>query len=328
MRAPAFWRHDGALARLLMPAAVIYAAAVRHRLRAVMPHKAAVPVICVGNLVAGGAGKTPTAIAIADLLRELGRVPAFVTRGYKGRERGPLTVDPARHDWRAVGDEALLLARVAPTIVAADRPDGATLAIASGADALVLDDGFQNPSIAKDFSLLVIDADYGLGNGRVMPAGPLREPAADGFKRAEAVLRVAGLSGPPPGRPAWLPENEPLLEARLVPVGDAGAWTDRRVAAFAGIGRPEKFFQSLRDLGADLTETTDFPDHHAYAPDDVMRIVDRADAAGATPVTTAKDHVRLPPEARAMVEVLEVVLQFEEPGRLVDALRHTVAQHG
>ena len=141
MRAPAFWQHDGPISWLLMPAATVYAAAVRHRLRATMPHKAAVPVICVGNLVAGGAGKTPTAIAIASLLRELGRKPAFVTRGYKGRERGPLKVDPARHDWRDVGDEALLLARVATTVVAADRPDGAALAIGDGADALVLDDG-------------------------------------------------------------------------------------------------------------------------------------------------------------------------------------------
>jgi tetraacyldisaccharide 4'-kinase len=291
-----------------------------------MPHKAAVPVVCVGNLVAGGAGKTPTVLALVEILRGLGRRPVCLTRGYGGRERGPLLVDPAMHDWRAVGDEALLLAAAAPTIVAADRIAGAQLAMKHG-DVLVLDDGFQNPALAKDFSLLVVDADYGLGNGRVMPAGPLRERPADGFARAEAVLRIAGLAGPPPGPPAWLPSGAVLLEARLVPAA-GGDWRGRRVVAFAGIGRPEKFFRTLAGLGAELVDLRPFPDHHPYTPDEVMQAVDAARAADATPVTTAKDAVRLPPAARAMVEVLPVTLAFERPDLVEGALRKVVAQHG
>ncbi len=172
MRAPDFWRHDGTMARLLSPLSPLYDVAAKFGRAATSAHRVGVPVVCVGNLVAGGAGKTPTALAVAQLLLELDRAPHFLSRGYGGREVGPLEVVPERHDARRVGDDALLLARRAPTWVARDRVAGAMAAIAAGADCIVMDDGFQNPSLVKDLSLLVVDRDYGFGNGRLLPAGP------------------------------------------------------------------------------------------------------------------------------------------------------------
>jgi tetraacyldisaccharide 4'-kinase len=190
VRAPEFWTEDGALARTLAPLAAAYAGAGCLRRALARPVAVSVPVVCVGNLVTGGAGKTPVVLALLGALRQRGETPHALTRGYGGREAGPLRVDPARHDAARVGDEALLLARAAPTWVARDRPAGAKAAVAAGASLVVMDDGFQNPSLQKDLSILVVDGRYGFGNGRVVPAGPLREPLAWGLARADAVVVV------------------------------------------------------------------------------------------------------------------------------------------
>jgi len=312
VRAPAFWSETGLLPDLLAPTAALYSLGAALRQAAVRPQRAAVPVVCVGNAVAGGAGKTPVALSIAALLQRLGHKPGFLTRGYGGRLKGPVAVDPTQHRARDVGDEPMLLARAAPTVVAADRPAGAALAARLGADVIVMDDGLQNPSLEKDLSILVIDGGFGFGNRRVMPAGPLREPLHRSLDRADAAV----ILGPDKSgvRQALLGKM-PVLEARLVPIADE-ALSRRRVFAFAGIGRPQKFFESLRAMQCDLVAARSFPDHHRYSPDEIMHIVEAADRAGAVPITTDKDFVRLPDEAKPMIRVLEVTTEWRDGAKL------------
>lgn len=319
MRAPDFWQRRGALPLLLAPVAGLYAALGALRRRLVRPWRAGVPVICVGALTVGGAGKTPTAIAVARALTDQGRRPHVVSRGYKGRLRGPVRVDPATHAAREVGDEPLLLAVAAPTWVARNRVAGAKAAIAAGADVIVLDDGYQNPALAKDLSIVVIDGGQGLGNGRRLPAGPLRETPASGFARAQAVVLIGRDAT---GIAARVPRGLPLLRARLLPVAaDATPLGGRRVLAFAGIGRPDKFFDTLSEAGAKVVKRNAFPDHHPYAGPDVEAMIAEALRLDAIPVTTAKDAVRLPPEQRRRLKVLRVELAFERPAELDQLLR-------
>jgi tetraacyldisaccharide 4'-kinase len=313
MRAPEFWRDDGALSRLLAPLGLALSAGARLRRLLVKPWRAPVPVVVVGNLVAGGAGKTPVAISLAIEFGRRGRRVHCLTRGHGGRLAGPVRVDPARHTAAEVGDEALLLAQHAPCWVAADRALGARMAAGDGAELIVLDDGFQNPALAADLALVVVDGAYGFGNGRVMPAGPLREPVADGLARADAVVLMGqDEAGVLPRIEAVRPAL-PVLRARLLPGPEGDGFAGRRVLAFAGIGRPEKFFRMLADLRADLVGRESFADHHRYTPDEVMRLVERASQLKAAAVTTAKDAQRLPPEARAMVEVLTVGVGWKDP---------------
>ena len=236
MRAPDFWHEPpGLAAALLAPAGAAWEAAAWLRRAVARPYRAPVPVICIGNLVAGGSGKTPVVLSLAAVLKARGIEPHIVTRGYGGRLAGPLRVDPARHDARAVGDEALLAAARAPCWVARDRAAGVRAAVAAGARAVLLDDGFQNPHVAKDLSLVVVDAEYGFGNGRLMPAGPLRERISCGLARADAIVL---LGDPGDGAaPAGLASRDrPILRAALEPVAGERL-AGRRVAAFAGIGQ-------------------------------------------------------------------------------------------
>jgi len=307
MRAPAFWSESGLLPGLLAPAAAFYALGSALRHATTRPVKAAVPVVCVGNAVAGGAGKTPIALSIAGLLKGMGRKPAFLSRGYGGRLAGPVAVDPALHRAADVGDEPLLLAAAAPTVVASERPAGAAMAAERGADVIVMDDGLQNPSLAKDLSFLVVDGGFGFGNGRVMPAGPLREPLYRSLDRADAVVIVG--ADTTDVRKA-LPGDLPVLHARLAPVGSD--LLHKRVLAFAGIGRPEKFFETLRAIPCDLVATHAFGDHHQYQPEEIMRLVEAAAQAKALPVTTEKDFVRLPEDAKPMVRILKIQAEWQD----------------
>ncbi|MBL6955177.1 MAG: tetraacyldisaccharide 4'-kinase [Alphaproteobacteria bacterium] len=316
MQAPEFWTRDGALARSLQPLAWLYGAAGRLRWAASRPWRAGVPVICVGNLVAGGAGKTPTALALGRALTQRGIALHFLSRGHGGRLTGPIRVDPDRHQAADVGDEPLLLAAAAPAWIARDRAAGARAAIAAGAQAIIMDDGFQNPGLAKDLSLLVIDEAYGLGNGRVHPAGPLREPADVGLARADRVVLLRSGEAPAPISVPIATMTPPPLTARLIPADDALALRGRRVLAFAGIGRPQRFFHTVRELGAELVGQHGFPDHHPYREDEIWRLVELAGDLDAQAVTTAKDAVRLPPGARDMVTVINVALAFDRPDDL------------
>ncbi len=306
---------------LLWPCSLAYGAASSLRERIASPWRAPVPVICVGNLTVGGAGKTPTALALAKILQAADLRVAFLTRGYGGALRGPLAVDPARHDAAQVGDEPLLLAARAPTWLARDRKDGAKLAIADGADVVVMDDGLQNPSVKKDLSIVVVDGPYGFGNGRVLPAGPLREGLGRGLARADAFVLIGSDEQ---GLAAMLAPHAPVLRATLVPDAAARLLAGRKVHAFAGIGRPQKFFATLKELGAICVGAQEFPDHHPYSDDDARRQIEAAKSGGAIAVTTAKDLVRLPAAARAMVTAVHVDLEFDDPVSLSAMLRRTL----
>jgi tetraacyldisaccharide 4'-kinase len=322
MRAPAFWSGPSALSALLMPLGAVYAAAGRLRRMAASPRQAPVPVICVGNLVAGGAGKTPVAQAIARHMIAQGVEVHFLSLGYGGKLKGPVRVVPGVHDAAQVGDEPLLLAATAPCWVAADRVAGALAAAADGARVIVMDDGHQNPSLVKSASIVVVDGETGFGNGRIIPAGPLREPVAEGLARADAVV-ILGEDRADVAR--TLPHGLPLLHGYLAPTAESHALDGESVLAFAGIGRPEKFFDTVRALGCKLVEQRDFPDHHPYSHAQAKEIIDDAWAKGALPVTTAKDAVRLPADLRAPVMVVEVEVVWREPelldGILLEALR-------
>jgi tetraacyldisaccharide 4'-kinase len=295
----------------------------------------AVPVICVGNLTAGGAGKTPTAIALVERLRAHGIDAQVVSRGHGGRLAGPVRVDPRRHSAAEVGDEPLLLAAFAPVWIARDRAAAALAAAAAGAAAVVMDDGFQNPTLGRDLSLVVVDAGFGFGNGRVMPAGPLREPVAYGLQRADLVLAL----GADRERARFLADwpqvaARPLLQGELAPLPTGMDWRGLRALAFAGIGRPEKFFATLRGLGAELVGTRAFPDHAPYGARILARLEAEARAAGAQLVTTEKDAARLPAAVRRDVLTLPVRLALEDWEPLDAALRrlglqdHTIGPSG
>lgn len=316
MRAPEFWARPGILPALLAPAASVWGFGAKLR-QSGKPARVGIPVICAGNLVAGGAGKTPTALALGALLKDRGDVPHFLTRGYGGQLKGPVQVDLAIHTAVDVGDEALLLAAQGPTWVSHDRVAGARAAETAGATVIVMDDGFQNRKLAKDLSFIVIDGGYGFGNGRLMPAGPLREQLSAGLARAQAVVLIGEDRH---GVTMLLDGKLPIMGARLEPDESARRLAGRTVLAFAGIARPAKFYETLRHLGCNIALSQDFPDHHPYTPDEIMALCESASAFGALPVTTEKDLVRFPPEARGMVETVRVRLVWDNPAAIVALL--------
>jgi tetraacyldisaccharide 4'-kinase len=313
MRAPRFWdRGRGRLGgALLAPAEAVWTAATRWRIARGAWERVERPVICVGNLTVGGSGKTPAVIAMAERLTRHGLPVVIVTRGYGGRLAGPVRVEPGRHSAADVGDEALLLAGCAPVWVGRDRAEAARCAVEEGAGVVLLDDGFQNPGLAKDLSVVVVDAEQGFGNGRVVPAGPLREPVADGVARADLVLLV----GDEPEQ--MLIEHpvlwqRPVMTGRIVPLATGMPWQGLRVLAFAGIGRPEKAFATLRALGADVVRTRSFGDHEPYGRAILERLAAEARSLGAQLVTTEKDAVRLPATFRRQVLVLPVRMEIDD----------------
>jgi tetraacyldisaccharide 4'-kinase len=314
--APLFWeKSPGLIADLLLPASAVWNAAGRVRRALSHPYRAAVPVVCVGNLVAGGPGKTPVTLALSTWLLERNIPVHVVTRGYGGRLRGPVRVDAARHDASAVGDEALLHTARAVCWVARDRAAGVRAAVATGARVILLDDGLQNPSIAKALSIIVTDAAYRFGNRRVIPAGPLREGLGDGLARADAVVLLATEGEVGGGEPLLLSDSRPTISAVLAPIAGERL-RGARLFAFAGIGRPQKFFASVRALGADLVGTRQFPDHHPFRAAEIYALRRDTEGAGARLVTTAKDIVRVPPALRAGIEVLEVEVRWSDPAAL------------
>jgi tetraacyldisaccharide 4'-kinase len=319
MREPAFWRRKpGLAARLLAPLSLAYGAVAGLRLRQ-RGRRAGMPVVCIGNFTVGGAGKTPTALAVARMLAAAGERPVFLSRGYGGRLAGPVLVDPARHAADDVGDEPLLLARAAAAIMARARVEGAALAAAAGAGVVVMDDGFQNPSLAKDFSVLVVDGQRGIGNGRVIPAGPLRAPLKAQLARAHALVVVGTASGAADVVVAAArAQGIPVFAAWLRPdPGFVAALGGGRVLAFAGIGDPQKFFATLVDAGIPVAATRSFADHHRYTKAEAQALCDEADRDGLILVTTEKDYVRLTgdealAELAAHAHALPVALALED----------------
>jgi tetraacyldisaccharide 4'-kinase len=324
MRAPAFWwRNPPTLAaRTLWPLGAAYGWLTLRRM-AREGARADCPVICIGNFTTGGSGKTPVAIHLAAQLVARGHKPFFLSRGYGGRMASATRVDPARHTAWDVGDEPLLLARTAPVIVSADRVAGAKMAVAAGASVIVMDDGMQNPDLAKDLTIAVIDAASGFGNGLVFPAGPLRAPVEGQLPFAQAVIVVG--DGPMADSAAAQLGDLPLVSARLsVPADIAARLDGQPVIAMAGIGLPAKFDATLRDAGARIVGRHVKADHEAYAADELAMLAARAEALGAMVATTEKDAVRIgammPPELGARLLIVPVSLTIGDGGALLAAL--------
>lgn len=325
MRAPGFWwrgpADTGAAEAALWPLARLYAAATARRVATSTGFRPEVPVICSGSLVVGGSGKTPTIIALVSEVERRSLRPIVVTRGYGGRERGPIRVDARRMTARDVGDEPLLLSAFAPVVVARDRAAGARLAVAEGAEVILLDDGFQNPSVARDLNLVVVDAAVGFGNGRVLPAGPLREPVAVGLGRANGLIVIGDERDRATLHQRW-PQIARLhrLDARLAPLATGMDWSGLRVVAFAGIGRPEKFFDTLEALGADIVRRIPLADHQQFTPALLTRLRREAQSSSSQLVTTEKDAARLPEAFRREVLTLPVRLEWSDPAAVATLL--------
>ncbi len=315
-REPDFWWRPGT-GGLLIPLAAIYGAVAALRMQS-SGQKARLPVVCLGNLTVGGAGKTPAAIAVAQLLHAASERPFFLSRGYGGQLTGPVRVNPAIHRARDVGDEPLLLTRLAPTIVARDRVAGAKFAQFAGASVVVMDDGLQNSSLAKDLTIIVVDGRRGIGNGHIIPAGPMRAPLDLQFDRAQALIVV----GAPDGAAFVLDRAQrrgmAVFHARLEPDRSVIAAIGRRkVLAFAGIGDPEKFFATLTAAGVEVAERASFADHHRYTAPQAQELIARAQAKSLMLVTTEKDLMRIAGEPQlemlaARTSALPVRLVIEE----------------
>ena len=318
-KTPRFW-YDPApslKAKALTPLSALYKLGHKLNPQRIKQRRAAMKVICIGNITAGGAGKTPTTLALLELINahKIALKPHVLTRGYGGHERGPSIVDLKKHSSRDVGDESLLLARSAPTIVARDRHRGAILAAEKGADLLVMDDGLQNRSLMKDFSFVVIDGESGFGNKRLLPAGPLREPLTEGLAKAGAFILIGEDKH---NTAAQLPTGVPVLKAQITPQETLPA--DQPYLAFAGLGRPGKFRTTLESMGANLKAWREFSDHHAYSDEDMQALLRDADALSAKLITTEKDYVRIPETFQSYVQTLPVRLTFEDPNEVVALL--------
>lgn len=323
---PADWR-----AWALWPASALYGALAAKRMDEAAPAKASIPVLCVGNFTVGGAGKTPTAIALAHAARAVGRTPGFLTRGHGGMLGASRLVDPDHDGPSVVGDEALLLADIAPTAVGVDRAAAVRWLQTAGCDFAIMDDGFQSRRLAWDLALVVVDAAHGLGNGHVIPGGPMRAPLAVQARHADALLVVGDGQAAAKAVRACARAAKPVLTARLE--AKAGAdFSGRRALAFCGIGHPRKFFASLADAGADIVRERVFPDHHVFSEDECAELLADAEALDAAPVTTRKDMVRLEhgrPGARALAErtlVLDIVMTFEVDDSAAALVRETAAR--
>jgi tetraacyldisaccharide 4'-kinase len=322
MREPAFWhRPPSWTSSSLAPLGALYGLVAANRLQR-QGFDAGIPVLCIGNYHLGGAGKTPMVLALAKLLRELGETPVVLSRGYGGQLRGPILVDPGRHAAIDVGDEPLMLARTVAVVVARDRIDGVALARSQGASMIVMDDGFQNPAIAKDASLIVIDANRGLGNACVFPAGPLRAPLPPQLARTDALIVIGRGSAAEAVAAAVAARGKPVLSAHLeADDASVASLRGKRVLAFAGIGDPTRFFRTLRGSGIEVVLERAFADHHPFSQSEIETLTTEARRDGLTLVTTEKDLARLrgrdglPDWAREIVP-FAVMLEFEGAAQL------------
>ena len=310
MQTPKYWQANSFISKLLYPLGWLYGRATQWRLRLIKAQKVAIPVICIGNITAGGTGKTPVSLSIAKMLFAEMYHPFFVTRGYGGKLQNVI-VNNKKHSAADVGDEPLLLSQQAPVVVNANRYQAAQTAYDEGADVIIMDDGYQNPSLYKDLSFLVFDGNYGIGNGKIIPAGPLRETFADGVKRADALI-ILGKDKHNLAARSNLPVFYGHTEA-------AQTLSDKtqNILAFAGIGHPQKFYHTLSQQGFNVVETIDFPDHHFYTRGELDKIIQKAHELKASIYTTSKDYVKIPPLFQADINVLEIAVVWDEPEKLL-----------
>lgn len=314
MKTPSYWNKQNLISNILWPFGCLYTLATKLNIKFSHPKSVNKPVICIGNLTAGGTGKTPVAISLAEIIQSLEKKPFFVSRGYGGKLKG-VVVDNQKHLAAQVGDEPLLLSRQAPVIVNPDRWQGACLAVNSGADLIIMDDGFQNPGLKKDLSFLVFDGSFGYGNGRGIPAGPLRESLSDGLKRAQAIIII----GEDKHNLAEEFAHLPVFKGTIVPKPITGS--NKKAIAFAGIGRPDKFYASMREIGFELYKTIDFPDHHQYSQQELENLIALAKQNRTELYTTSKDFVKIPAAMQKHFKVLEIGISWENKSRLTDFLK-------
>ncbi len=325
LKTPSFWYRSGGTPslreKILSPFSFLYRIGYEIHQHSVTPETLEIPVICIGNINAGGTGKTPAAIALMEVIRKnnLAVKPFFLLRGYGGGERGPLLVDTSKHNSWNTGDEALILAARAPTVIAVDRVKGAQLAERHHADMVVMDDGLQNPGIHKNIKVVVINGEMGFGNGKMLPAGPLREPLHKGLARADLFILIGEDAR---GVAASLPAGKPLIRAHMEPDLPVPLDKNKKYLAFAGLGYPEKFFSFARDkLVLDVVKTISFPDHYPYNESDILNLRARAQEWNAELLTTKKDLLRLPADARSDIHTADVRLAWENEAALADFLK-------
>ncbi|MBP9753023.1 MAG: tetraacyldisaccharide 4'-kinase [Proteobacteria bacterium] len=304
-KAPKFWNSDSLLSKLLAPFSYLYLFLVYINKKNIEPVKLSVPVICVGNLVMGGAGKTPTVIALVEMLKKMGENPHIISRGYGAIVKGLKKVDPKWHHYLQVGDEPLMLSKVAPTWVCPNRVKAAKAAIADGATIIVMDDGFQNNSLIKDFNVLVVDAYQRFGNKKVFPSGPLREPLNDGLIRADIVVLVGD------EKPKDLVYIKNVLQARFK-AKTLPEKPHERVIAFAGLGYPEKFKVSLLNAGYKVVDFVTYPDHFPYTITEMEKLLKKAQSKKAKLITTSKDAIRVPAHYKEKIDVFKINLEFDD----------------
>ncbi|KKJ77792.1 hypothetical protein WH95_04985 [Kiloniella litopenaei] len=319
MQTPEFWNNRGFISTLLLPLSGFYYLGSILRQKLATPTKLDVPVICVGNLTAGGSGKTPITLALADMLCKMGKNPHIVSRGYGGQHEGPLRVSPAQHSARDVGDEPLMMAlskSQTPVWISRNRVDGAKAAIKESADVILLDDGFQNPALEKDLSIIVVDNKIGFSNGRLIPSGPLRESIHNGLKRADAILVIKKPDDIiNPDLTAFFSEKE-VSGVMITPTDTtrASELANKKVLAFAGIGYPKKFYDTLENLSVNVCKTVNFPDHHHYTIDDLNKVLSLAKDNGAEAIfTTEKDFVKVPDELKETISYLPIHAVWDNP---------------
>jgi tetraacyldisaccharide 4'-kinase len=316
MKTPSFWHADGFIPKLLEPLAQLYKCLsfLERSLRS--KTKIDVPVLCIGNLVSGGAGKTPIALSIGQKLNAKHNI-SFLTRGYGGIEAGPIEVNPDEHSSYEVGDEALILSEVGPTWVSRNRIAGAIAAKNAGFEIVIMDDGFQHTSLVKTLSFVIIDGPYGFGNGRLIPAGPLREPIYSGLKRADIIVLVGEVN---PSIIELLPNNKPLLRASLVPAEMGTQLSNNNVIGFAGIGRPTKFLETLEKMGLDVIDFVAFPDHYRFRESEIRELYEKATEVDAILVTTFKDMKRVPKSVAHLCQPIGITVVWEDDNEIQQLL--------
>jgi tetraacyldisaccharide 4'-kinase len=321
VRTPAFWSDNSTLSQVLHPISKLYEFINRLRYSFIRPAKFPIPVLCIGNITAGGSGKTPVALHIGRLLKERNAGAFFLSRGYGGTLKGPVMVDPKKHSAREVGDEPLLLAQVLPTIISKNRVQGARLALQKGAKLIVMDDGFQNPSIAKTCSILVLDGKIGLGNGRIIPAGPLREAPENAFKRAHAVIILNRSTAIPP-----IPAGIMVLQGKTR-LQNAANLKGKKIFAFCGLAYPHKFYDALHAAGANMAGTSSFADHHLYSDIDMNKLLAQSITQDAALITTHKDAVRVPEKFRDCIATVDMNIDFDDERMLELLIKHLLDPH-
>ena len=325
LKAPKFWylKKDTFLSRSLYPFSLLFRLGTKFRNIASHTNKFAFPVICIGNIVVGGAGKTPVAIKIGELLKIAGYNPHFISKGYAGVIKKSTLVE-TWHSPQSVGDEPLLLSEIAPTWIGKDRNNSIKLAKNMGADCIIMDDGFQNPTIHKDFSIIVINASQEFGNKRVMPSGPLRESIVRGLSRTNLIIVIGEIKN---SLQKNIPDHIPVIQAKFKINNENKIFKGQKITAFAGIAYPEKFFTSLREQGAKIIKEITYPDHHIYNENDLLSLAEIANKTQSILVSTQKDFVRVPKSYRSLVNTLEGKIYFEKEDIIKEILTNVIENY-